>query len=76
MAAQAGLCLGWSETPEDIFSHVVARKHSLTRAVLESLIEDIKVCAAIVATGMLSYHLLTIKIQLKSISNFKPIQVH
>ena len=25
MAAQAGLCLGWSETPEDTFSHVVAQ---------------------------------------------------
>ena len=24
MAAQAGLCLGWSETPEDTFSHGVA----------------------------------------------------
>ena len=24
MAAQAGLCLAWSETPEDTFSRVVA----------------------------------------------------
>ena len=24
MAAQAGLCLGWSETPEDTFSQCVA----------------------------------------------------
>ena len=24
VAAQAGLCLGWSETPEDTFSHGVA----------------------------------------------------
>ena len=25
MAAQAGLCLAWSETPEDTFSHGVAQ---------------------------------------------------
>ena len=25
MAAQAGLCLAWSETPEDTFCHVVAQ---------------------------------------------------
>ena len=25
MAAQAGLCLAWSETPEDTFSRVVAQ---------------------------------------------------
>ena len=24
VAAQAGLCLAWSETPEDMFCHVVA----------------------------------------------------
>ena len=24
MAAQVGMCLGWSETPEDTFSHGVA----------------------------------------------------
>ena len=27
MAAQAGLCLAWSETPEDTFCHVVAHNH-------------------------------------------------
>ena len=27
MAAQAGLCLVWSETPEDTFSHGSAHKH-------------------------------------------------
>ena len=27
MAAQAGLCLAWSETPEDTFCHVVAQIH-------------------------------------------------
>ena len=26
VAAQAGLCLGWSETPKDTFSHGVAHK--------------------------------------------------
>ena len=25
LAAQAGLCLAWSETPEDMFCHVVAQ---------------------------------------------------
>ena len=28
VAAQAGLCLGWSETPEDTFSHGVAHLYS------------------------------------------------
>ena len=28
VAAQAGLCLGWSETPEDTFSHGVAHLFS------------------------------------------------
>ena len=27
MAAQAGLCLAWSETPEDMFCRVVAQLH-------------------------------------------------
>ena len=28
VAAQAGLCLGWSETPKDIFSHSLAHVHT------------------------------------------------
>ena len=28
MAAQAGLCLTWSETPEDTFSHGVAHMNA------------------------------------------------
>ena len=27
MAAKAGLCLAWSETPEDTFCRVVAHEH-------------------------------------------------
>ena len=27
VAAQAGLCLAWSENPEDTFCHVVAQLH-------------------------------------------------
>ena len=30
VAAQAGLCLAWSETPEDTFCHVVARLYFST----------------------------------------------
>ena len=29
VAAQAGLCLAWSETPEDTFSHYEAHVHCL-----------------------------------------------
>ena len=30
VAAQAGLCLAWSETPEDTFCHAVAQMNSFT----------------------------------------------
>ena len=36
MAAQAGLCLAWSETPEDMFCRVVAQiKTKKQRATME-----------------------------------------
>ena len=34
MAAQAGLCLAWSETPEDTFCRVVAQRQQQSNTVI------------------------------------------
>ena len=38
MAAQAGLCLAWSETPEDMFCRVVAQVFGVLGRILKLIV--------------------------------------